>query len=54
MAYDFSKPETQKLFEAEVKKRMDRFGMSREQAEIFVAVLMTHPPAKGAHDDDQS
>jgi hypothetical protein len=43
MAYDFSNPETQKLFAAEVKKRMDLFGMSREQAEMLVAVLMTEP-----------
>jgi len=46
MAYDFSEPETQKLFEAEVKKRMELFGMSREQAETLVAVLMTAPPSK--------
>jgi hypothetical protein len=47
VAYDFSKHETQKLFEAEVKKRMERYGMSREQAEMLVAVLMRDPPAKG-------
>lgn len=45
MGYDFSKPETKALFESEVQKRMDPpFLMSREQAEMLVAVLMTDPP----------
>jgi hypothetical protein len=42
--YDFSKPETHLLYEAEVRKRVDRFGMTRQQAEMLVAVLMTEPP----------
>ena len=42
MAYDFSKPETQKLLDAEVRKRMEPpFSMSREQAEMLVAALMS-------------
>jgi hypothetical protein len=45
-AYDFSKPETQALFEAEVKKRVELFGMTRQQAEMVVAALMTDPPPK--------
>jgi hypothetical protein len=44
---DFSKPETQALYEAEVRKRVDLFGMSRQQAEMLVAVLMTEPPPAG-------
>lgn len=44
MAWDFSKPETREVYRREVKKRMDDFGMSREQAEMLVAVLMTDPP----------
>jgi hypothetical protein len=43
MAYDFSKPETRELFEAEVQKRVDLLGMSRAQAEMLVAALK--PPA---------
>jgi len=38
---DFSKPETRELYEHEVRKRIDEFGMSREQAEMLVAALMT-------------
>ena len=45
---DFSKPETQEVFRREVKNRMDDFGMSREQAEMLVAVLMTGPPKQEA------
>ena len=42
---DFSKPETKSLFESEVRKRMEEpFFMSRDQAEMLVAVLMTDPP----------
>lgn len=41
---DFSNRETQEIFRREVKKRMDDFGMSREQAEMLVAVLMSAPP----------
>jgi hypothetical protein len=29
MTFDFSKPETQALYEAEVRKRVELFGMSR-------------------------
>jgi hypothetical protein len=47
MTYDFSKPETQALYEAEVRKRVELFGMSRQQAEMLVAVLMTEPPPAG-------
>lgn len=40
---DFSKPETRALYEAEVRKRMEApFYMSRKQAEMLVAVLMTN------------
>jgi hypothetical protein len=47
MTHDFSKPETKELFEAEVRKRMDEpFLMSRVQAEMLVAALMTEPPTK--------
>jgi hypothetical protein len=49
--FDFSKPETQALYEAEVRKRVELFGMSREQAEMLVAVLMWKGPAP-AQDDD--
>lgn len=46
MAHDFSKRETQKLFVVEVRKRMEApFFMSRDQAEMLVAALMTEPPA---------
>ncbi len=40
MQHDFSKPETRELYRREVQKRVDEFGMSREQAEMLVAVLM--------------
>ena len=41
---DFSKPETKAIYESEVRRRMDEpFCMSREQAEMLVAVLMTKP-----------
>lgn len=43
MAVDFSKPETKAIFAREVQKRIDDFGMSRQQAEMLVAVLMTDP-----------
>ena len=43
MAFDFSKPETRELYQREVQKRIDEFGMGREQAEMLVAVLMTEP-----------
>ena len=49
---DFSKPETQEVFRREVKKRMDDFGMSREQAEMLVAVLMTGPPKQEAGESE--
>lgn len=39
--FDFSSPETQAIFRREVKKRMDDLGMSREQAEMLVAAIMT-------------
>ncbi len=42
--FDFSLPETQALYRREVQKRIDHFGMSREQAEMLVAVLMAGPP----------
>ena len=41
---DFSQPETRALYRREVQKRIDEFGMSREQAEMLVAALMTDPP----------
>jgi hypothetical protein len=42
--YDFSNPETKALFESEVRKRMEApFLMSRTQAEMLVAVLLTEP-----------
>ena len=44
MTFDFSKPETRALYEAEVRKRVELFGMAREQAETLVAVLMWDPP----------
>lgn len=48
---DFSKPETKALYESEVRKRMEApFFMSRSQAEMLVAVLMTEPPQETAHD----
>ena len=49
MAHDFSKPETKKLFEAEVRKRMEEpFCMSRTEAEMLVAVLMWQPSPHGS------
>lgn len=48
MQWDFSKPETQEVYRREVKKRMDDFGMSRVQAEMLVAVLMSDPPKQEA------
>lgn len=45
MDFDFSKPETRELYEAEVRRRMQPpFFMSRLQAEMIVAVMMTDPP----------
>jgi hypothetical protein len=44
--YDFSKPETQALYAAEVRKRMDLFGMTLDQASMLVAALMTEPPPR--------
>lgn len=39
---DFSDPDTQQIFEREVRKRMEPpFLMSRSQAEMLVAVLMS-------------
>ena len=32
------------VFRAEVKRRVDEFGMTREQAEMLVAVLMWDSP----------
>lgn len=44
MRYDFSKPETQKIFQQEVSKRMaPPLNMSRTQAEMLVATLMWSP-----------
>lgn len=38
---DFSDPDTQQIFEREVRKRMEPpFLMSRSQAEMLVAVLI--------------
>jgi hypothetical protein len=52
MPVDFSNPETKALYVAEVSKRMDApFYMSREQAEMLVAVLMTGPPSPKAAAD---
>ena len=43
-AVDFSKPETKALYETEVRIRMEPpFYMSRDQAEILVALLMWKP-----------
>jgi hypothetical protein len=49
MAYDFSKPETQELYERTVRERQELLGCSRAQAEMLVAALMMTLPA---HDDD--
>ena len=38
---DFSDPRTKALYKREVQKRVDEFGMSNEQAQMLVAVLMT-------------
>lgn len=39
--YDFSKPDTQKVFQQEVRKRMaPPLNMTRAQAEMIVAHLM--------------
>ncbi len=40
---DFSDPETKALYKREVQKRVDEFGMSYEQAQMLVAVLMREP-----------
>jgi hypothetical protein len=53
MGYDFSKPETQAIFEQEVRKRTEPpLNMSRAQAEMLVAVLMWSPPPKREVLDD--
>lgn len=45
MGVDFSKPETKALYENEVRKRTESpFFMSREQAQMLVAVLMSDSP----------
>jgi hypothetical protein len=41
MPWDFSKPETKAVFRHEVEKRITEFGLTREQAELLVAALMT-------------
>ena len=41
--FDFSKPETQELYERTVRERQELLGCSREQAEMLVAALMTKP-----------
>ena len=38
---DFSDPDTRALYDREVKKRVDEFGMTIDQAQMLVAVLMT-------------
>ena len=40
MSFDFSKPETKQLYSLEVTKRI-ALGLSREQAEMLVAALMS-------------
>lgn len=37
---DFSDPETKALYEREVRRRVEEFGMAPEQAQMLVAVLM--------------
>lgn len=39
---DFTKLETKELYRREVQRRIDEFGMSRMQAEMLVATLMTN------------
>lgn len=47
MKFDFSKPETKALYEAEVRKRIEPpFCMERNQAEMLVAALMWEPDGK--------
>lgn len=45
---DFGTTAAKTLFESEVRKRQELFGMFREQAEMLVAALMWDGPKEGA------
>lgn len=49
---DFSTPEGKALFEREVRKRTEApLHMTRDQAEMLVAVLLREPSASDGGDD---